>query len=60
MSNDLLGALPPYSRRIDIPKEMLPSETRLVPGRRYLDLTLPEFTDLAPIDRLLKEIFGTR
>jgi hypothetical protein len=55
-----LGAQPPYSRRIDIPKEMLPPETRLVPGRRYLDLTLPEFTDLAPIDRLLKEIFGTR
>jgi iron(III) transport system substrate-binding protein len=60
MSNDLLGAQPPYSRRIDIPKEMLPPETRLVPGRRYLDLTLPEFTDLAPVDRLLKEIFGTR
>jgi iron(III) transport system substrate-binding protein len=60
MSNDLLGALPPYSRRIDIPKEMLPVETRLVPGRRYLDLTLPEFTDLAPIERLLKEILGTR
>jgi iron(III) transport system substrate-binding protein len=34
MSNDLLGAQPPYSRRIDIPKEMLPPETRLVPGRR--------------------------
>lgn len=60
MSNDLLGALPPYSRRIDIPKEMLPPDTRLVPGRKYLDLTLPEYTDLAPIDRLLKEIVGKR
>jgi iron(III) transport system substrate-binding protein len=55
-SNDLYGELPPNSRRIDIPKEMLPAENRLVEGRKYLDVAQHEFTDMTPVLNLAKEI----
>jgi iron(III) transport system substrate-binding protein len=55
-SNDLYGELPPNSRRIDIPKEMLPAENRLVEGRKYLDVARHEFTDITPVLKLAKEI----
>jgi len=55
-SNDLYGELPPNSRRIDIPKHMLPAENRLVEGRKYLDVARHEFTDMTPVLSLAKEI----
>ena len=55
-SNDLYGELPPNSRRIDIPKEMLPAENRLVEGRKYLDVAQHDFTDMTPVLNLAKEI----
>jgi iron(III) transport system substrate-binding protein len=55
-SHDLYGELPPNSRRIDIPKEMLPGENRLVEGRKYLDVARHEFTDMTPVLKLAKEI----
>jgi iron(III) transport system substrate-binding protein len=59
-SNDLYGELPPNSRRIDIPKEMLPAENRLVEGRKYLDTAQPEYTEMEPIVKLAKEIMRSR
>ena len=55
-SHDLYGELPPNSRRIDIPKDMLPAENRLVEGRKYLDVARHEFTDMTPVLSLAKEI----
>jgi iron(III) transport system substrate-binding protein len=55
-SNDLYGELPPSSRRIDIPKDMLSAENRLVEGRKYLDVARHEFTDMIPVLKLAKEI----
>ncbi len=47
---------PPNSRRIDIPKDDVPLSNRLVKGRRYLDVTRPEWQDMKPIFQLAKEI----
>ena len=55
-SNDLYGELPPNSRRIDVPKEMLPAENRLIEGGKYLDVARHEFTDMTPVLNLAKEI----
>ena len=52
---DLYGNLPPNSRRIDIPKDELPTENRLVKGRKYLDVSRAEWQDMAPIFKLVKE-----
>ena len=52
---DLYGDPPPNSRRIDIPKDMLPPESRLVKGRKYLDVSRPEWQDMTPIFNLIKE-----
>ncbi len=51
---------PPNSRRIDIPKDDVPPENRLVEGRRYLDVGRPEWQDLTPIFQLAKEIMAAR
>lgn len=59
-SPDLYGDLAPNSRRMDIPKEMLPQENRLIEGRKYLDIARPEYADLTPIFRLAKEIMAAR
>jgi ABC-type Fe3+ transport system substrate-binding protein len=55
-SNDLYGELPPNSRRIDIPKDMLAPENRLIEGRTYLDVSRSEYADMTPIFKLTKEI----
>jgi ABC-type Fe3+ transport system substrate-binding protein len=57
---DLYGELPPNSRRIDIPKEDLPPESRLIQGRKYLDVARPEWQDMAPIFKLVKEVMAGR
>lgn len=47
---------PPNSRRIDIPKDEIPLHSRLVEGRKYLDVSLPAFSDMRPILQLIKEM----
>jgi iron(III) transport system substrate-binding protein len=59
-SNDLYGELPPNSRRMDIPKDVLPPENRLVEGRKYLDVARPEFTDMTPVLNVAREIMKAR
>jgi ABC-type Fe3+ transport system substrate-binding protein len=39
----------PNSRRIDIPKDDVTSERRLMPGVKYLDINRPDWQDMAPI-----------
>ena len=41
---------------IDVPKDVLPAENRLVEGRKYLDVARHEFTDMTPVLNLAKEI----
>ena len=55
-SNDLYGEPPPNSRRIDIPKDTLLPENRIVEGRSYIDISRSEYADLTPIFKLAKEI----
>jgi len=47
---------PPNSRRIDIPKDGVPMRNQLIAGRRYLDVTNPEWSDMTPIFQLAKEV----
>jgi iron(III) transport system substrate-binding protein len=47
---------PPNSRRIDIPKEDVPMDSRLHEGGKYFDVVRPEFADMKPIFDLAKEI----
>ena len=58
--DDLYGQEPPNSRRIDIPKDMLPTSSRLVEGRRYFDFTDPKYADMTPIYQLAKEFMKGR
>jgi len=44
------------SRRIDIPKDDVDPYNRLDEGKKYLDLAKPEYQDLAPIFKLVKEV----
>ena len=44
------------SRRIDIPKDDVDPYNRLVEGKKYLDLAKPEYQDLTPIFKLVKEV----
>lgn len=57
---DLYRQEPPNSRRIDIPKDMLPASSRLVDGRRYFDFTDPKYSDMTPIYHLAKEFMKGR
>jgi ABC-type Fe3+ transport system substrate-binding protein len=57
---DLYGELPPNSRRIDIPKDDLPPESRLIKGRKYMDVSRSEWQDMAPIFKLVKEVMAGR
>ncbi|HEU4341395.1 MAG TPA: extracellular solute-binding protein [Candidatus Binatia bacterium] len=57
---DLYGELPPNSRRLDIPKDDLPPESRLIKGRKYLDTSRAEWQDMAPIFKLVKEVMAGR
>jgi hypothetical protein len=45
---------------MDIPKDMLAIEARVVEGRRYLDAAQPEFNDMTPITKLAREIMRAR
>jgi ABC-type Fe3+ transport system substrate-binding protein len=47
---------PPNSRRIDIPKDDVPMDSRLQEGGKYFDVVRPEFADMKPIFDLAKEI----
>jgi len=58
--DDLYDQEPPNSRRIDIPKDMLPASNRLVEGRRYFDFTDPKYSDMTPIYQLAKEFMKGR
>jgi hypothetical protein len=58
--DDLYGQEPPNSRRIDIPKDMLPPSSRLVEGRRYFDFSEPKYSDMTPIYQLAKEFMKGR
>jgi iron(III) transport system substrate-binding protein len=51
---------PPNSRRIDIPKDDVPPENRIVEGRKYLDVGKPEWQDMAPIFQLVRELAKNR
>ena len=44
------------SRRVDIPKDDVDPYNRLVEGKKYLDLAKPEYQDLTPIFKLVKEV----
>ena len=57
---DLYNEDPPNSRRIDIPKDMLPPTSRLVEGRRYFDFSEPKYSDMTPIYQLAKEFMKGR
>jgi iron(III) transport system substrate-binding protein len=52
---DLYGETPPNSRRIDVPKDDLPLESKLVKGRKYLDISDAELQDTAPVLKIVKE-----
>jgi len=57
---DLYGEEAPNSRRIDISKDMLPPLSRLVPGKRYFDVSDPKYADMTPIFQLTKEFMRAR
>jgi ABC-type uncharacterized transport system YnjBCD substrate-binding protein len=44
------------SRRIDIPKDEVDPYNRLQEGKKYFDLAKPEYQDLTPIFKLVKEV----
>lgn len=44
------------SRRIDIPKDDVDAFNRLDPAKKYFDLAKPEYQDLTPIFKLVKEV----
>jgi ABC-type Fe3+ transport system substrate-binding protein len=44
------------SRRIDIAKDDVDPSNRLEPGKKYFDLARPEYQDLTPIFKLVKEV----
>lgn len=48
------------SGRIDIPKDDVDEDNRLVPGRVYFDQNMPEWANLEPIDKLAKEIMANK
>ncbi|HEY2986237.1 MAG TPA: extracellular solute-binding protein [Candidatus Binatia bacterium] len=55
-TNDPFGSEYRNSLRIDISKDTIPPAHRLVEGVKYFDVTRPEFSDMAPIFKLAKEI----
>jgi len=48
------------SRRIDIPKDDVDPYNRLEDGKKYFDLAKPEYQDLTPIFKLVKEVLPQR
>lgn len=43
------------SRRLDVPKNEIPPEDRLLDGRNYFDVSHPSVSDMKPILQLIKE-----
>jgi iron(III) transport system substrate-binding protein len=58
--NDLYGEDAPNSRRMDIPKDMLVLTNRMIPGKKYFDVSDPKYADMTPIFRLSKELMKAR
>ena len=58
--NDLYGEDPPNSRRIDIPKNILVPVNRMVPGKKYFDVSDPKYADMTPMFNIIKEIMKRR
>jgi len=58
-NNDLYGEDAPNSRRMDIPKDMLVPNNRLVPGK-YFDVSDPKYADMTPMFSLIKEVLKGR
>jgi ABC-type Fe3+ transport system substrate-binding protein len=48
------------SRRIDIPKDEVDAYNRLQKGKKYFDLAKPEYQDLTPIFKLVKEVLAQK
>jgi ABC-type Fe3+ transport system substrate-binding protein len=48
------------SRRIDIPKDDVDPANRLVEGRRYFDVSRPEWQDLTPVFDFVKKVSEQR
>jgi iron(III) transport system substrate-binding protein len=57
---DLYGEDAPNSRRIDIPKDTLVPVNRMVPGKRYFDVSDPKYADMTPIFNLIKKVLKDR
>ena len=57
---DLYGEDAPNSRRVDIPKDMLAPVNRMIPGKRYFDVSDPKYADMTPMFNLIKEIMKAR
>lgn len=49
---------PANSRRIDIPKDDIPPDSRLQQGVKYFDVVKPEYGDMKPIFDLAREIMA--
>ena len=58
--NDLYGEDAPNSRRMDIPKDMLVPTNRMIPGKKYFDVSDPKYADMTPIFQLSKELMKAR
>ena len=48
------------SRRIDIPKDDVDPANRLIEGRRYFDVSRPEWQDLTPVFDFVKKVVETK
>jgi hypothetical protein len=48
------------SRRVDIPKDDVDPYNRLQEGKKYFDLARPEYQDLTPIFKLVKEALSQK
>lgn len=57
---DLYGEDAPNSRRIDIPKDGLVPVNRMLPGKKYFDVSDPKYADMTPMFNVVKEIMKGR
>jgi iron(III) transport system substrate-binding protein len=48
------------SRRTDIPKDDVDAYNRLEQGKKYFDLAKPEYQDLTPIFKMVKEVLAQK
>jgi iron(III) transport system substrate-binding protein len=48
------------SRRIDIPKEIIPPAGRLMEGVKYLEVETPELNDIGPVLKVIEEALADR